>query len=781
MHFLPVESIIEYAFYVINVFMKKVFKQLWQLIFKHRKKLIYGAFAFLISQIFFFNLGWIWIENEVFAEENKPTQNVSFEAKAAENFQKFALIQKIIYLLIYPMLVVAGNLVDNSLVYWEVFGFDVALRELWNIMRNLANFTLWFIFVYYLFKYIIPGTKKEDVKKLLISLLIAGLWIQASWFIMAALIDVSTILAYWIWWLPISVLKDTGLIGWDNKPEDKDNNAKNNPYILKTVINVDVDNIDIAQIYLTNTPWEEHYISECETITYEKKDLLLAPKTIYFEKKQGSGSTFIETESGRCQYGGQVYQFGGRIYTWPGKCNDKEDCEKKQGEYIAALSSIKNDLSSKGKAEIIWYIEGAELLEQWNAHVTWGVWWGLWTGVYNETGVWLDVNNEIIGSKRETERLNDILSGGSYVWIFTQLYSSLINVWQWIITKAWWEFSALLSIAISLWHLIAIAIPLIVVGIVFMIRVWILWIAIVISPFIALFTAFQDLWEKIKKNIKFLDYFSWENLLGIIFAPALICLAISLSTVLVTIITNLDYHPWEGENEILWWLVNLDIEWVSAVMRRFVMAIFWIAITRFLVWTAVESSKLWKMWFVKSLKNLAETSLWALPIIPIPWKEGEWVKFAWVSTVFGTDGQGWMLSRISDKIQTEYNSKNNQAMDEFINRWNAAEDAAEARTSSYKSRLTNLSVEDIKNSDRTQKNIYIWEKGNTPITFNQLNEEGKKKVIDGINEISDVKKREAFGQIGAITIKEWDKNVVYKFEKKDKDWKDLYKYLPEWD
>lgn len=757
--------------------MKKVFTQIRQWILRHKKRLIYGGLAFLVIQIFFFNLGDVWIGNEVFADgeqNDTATQNVNFKARAAEKFQDFAFIQKVIYLLIYPMLVIAGSLVDNSLVYWEVFGFDVALWELWNIMRNLANFTLWFIFVYKIFKYLIPGKKKEDIKILLRSLLIAGLGIQASWFIMAALIDASTILAYWIWWLPVSVLKDVGITGKTNE-WDK-NELKNNPYILKTVINADVDDIDIVHIYLTNTPWEkEHYISECETVIAEKRELLLAPKMIYFEKpwnNQNPTSTYIETESGKCHYGGQVYQFGGWLYNRPEKCKDKDDCKDKQGKYTTQLSNIKNELSHKDSTEIIPIIADAKLLEQWNAHITGGVRWWLWNWVYPNSNQGLDVDNGNVGKEWNSKRLNDILNGESYVWIFTQLYSSLIRTWQWIITNAWWEYSALLAIAISLWHLIAIAIPLIVVWVVFMIRIWILWIAIAISPFIALFAAFEDLWKELKERIKFLDYFNLENLIGIIFAPALICLAISLSTVLVTIITNLNY-PWDWEDKILWWLVVLDIAWVSAVIRRFIISIFWIAITWFLVRTAVESSKLWKIWFIWSLKKLAETSIWSIPIVPIPWKKGEWIEYIWANTAFGLNGQRWMLSTISDKIQTEFNGKDNEAIEEFINGGKASQEAVKNRASSYTSKLVNLPASEI-STNRTTQPIKIWEKWNEiDITFNMLNDKQKEDVIQQINKIKDDNVRKAFwNSQGEITI--WNDRYEFKdgmYKKDEKTWK----------
>ena len=61
-------------------------------------------------------------------------------------------------------------------------------------MRNIANFGLWFYFVYVIFRAIF---KKDDVykkvKDILLWILIAWIGIQTSWFFTAAIIDVSTV------------------------------------------------------------------------------------------------------------------------------------------------------------------------------------------------------------------------------------------------------------------------------------------------------------------------------------------------------------------------------------------------------------------------------------------------------------------------------------------------------------------------------------------------------------------------------------------------------------
>jgi hypothetical protein len=66
--------------------MKRILKQLWQLIFKHKKRLIYWALAFFVGQICFFNLWWVWIQSEVYAADGETaTQRDEFSKIVTEN------------------------------------------------------------------------------------------------------------------------------------------------------------------------------------------------------------------------------------------------------------------------------------------------------------------------------------------------------------------------------------------------------------------------------------------------------------------------------------------------------------------------------------------------------------------------------------------------------------------------------------------------------------------------------------------------------------------------
>ena len=49
---------------------------------------------------------------------------------------------KIIYLLLWPVLVIAGLALDNTLVFASIFHLDAPLWKFWNMMKNFANFAL---------------------------------------------------------------------------------------------------------------------------------------------------------------------------------------------------------------------------------------------------------------------------------------------------------------------------------------------------------------------------------------------------------------------------------------------------------------------------------------------------------------------------------------------------------------------------------------------------------------------------------------------------------------
>ena len=103
----------------------------------------------------------------------------------------------------------AWTFLTNKWVYGEVLWLDALLWKFRNMMKNIANFGLWFYFVYIIARWLIKQWKEEITKKLkdiILRLLVAWVWIQASWFFTAVVIDISTITLAAAWAFPSQII-----------------------------------------------------------------------------------------------------------------------------------------------------------------------------------------------------------------------------------------------------------------------------------------------------------------------------------------------------------------------------------------------------------------------------------------------------------------------------------------------------------------------------------------------------------------------------------------------
>jgi len=57
------------------------------------------------------------------------------------------LIGNISYIIVWPLVSLAGIAMDNQMVYGSFMYLDAPLRKLRNLVKNLANFALGFIFL----------------------------------------------------------------------------------------------------------------------------------------------------------------------------------------------------------------------------------------------------------------------------------------------------------------------------------------------------------------------------------------------------------------------------------------------------------------------------------------------------------------------------------------------------------------------------------------------------------------------------------------------------------
>ncbi len=103
----------------------------------------------------------------------------------------------------------AGIFLTNNWVYGETLWLDALMWKFWNVVKNIANFWLWFYFVYKVFEKIIKREIEKDFKNILLRLLIAWVGIQASWFLVAAIIDISTVTLTAVGSFPAQVISNS--------------------------------------------------------------------------------------------------------------------------------------------------------------------------------------------------------------------------------------------------------------------------------------------------------------------------------------------------------------------------------------------------------------------------------------------------------------------------------------------------------------------------------------------------------------------------------------------
>lgn len=194
------------------------FSKIWNRINKPKCKIIlWCVFVFII-------FGW-----GVFAQSN-----ISDTSWLGMLGQVLNFIVWILSWLWVVLSVWAGKLMSNSFVYWEFINLDEILRQWRNIMKNFANFALWFMVIFYIFK----GMFSQEwvaawFKDKIVKILIAVVSIQASWFLFAAVVDVSTILT-----ASISSLSSQ-VIYWDNDLQNQYKSTLSNVMNVKYTVKYD--------------------------------------------------------------------------------------------------------------------------------------------------------------------------------------------------------------------------------------------------------------------------------------------------------------------------------------------------------------------------------------------------------------------------------------------------------------------------------------------------------------------------------------------------------------
>lgn len=153
------------------------------------RKLKYIIVFILFDIFFIFSFSFAWT--------NVADNSVSI-------LEMIANLLNIIWL---PFSIIAGKLLTNQFIYWSNFWIDQILWHIWQFSRTIANYVLWFILILSIFLFLL--WKVKNIFSIFWKLALWAILINASWFILASLIDISLVLIAAAWSLPLSLQTET--------------------------------------------------------------------------------------------------------------------------------------------------------------------------------------------------------------------------------------------------------------------------------------------------------------------------------------------------------------------------------------------------------------------------------------------------------------------------------------------------------------------------------------------------------------------------------------------
>lgn len=646
----------------------------------------------------------IFSPNVCYAANNNGDTSLEQQETFSQNLRSVInMISQIVYIFIRPLLVIAWTALDNTLVYGKFLNLDAALWDIWNIMKNIANFALWFVFIFAVVKNLFKtsfwdGNPLQDAVKVVKSTLISWVLVQMSWFILGTLIDLSTILIYAIWGLPLSML-------WSYDADAAD--------VPIMELHANLDESDWSFFHYYSYGW--YNFSPCFVIdnTDENSDIKLPlHKWKYIAWRDYLYLSWDKTfDTWYCTLDWYPYRYVepddffcwdwvGGIYCYTKSWNTlgKMNADYKQNlvTYIKNLSWDSLEAQKQNCFIISAYGTWCELSSD-----TWTHYWAI------------SFKDDIFASAQW--KMDSLLESSKWrVWPLITMYSSILKVQELLVNP--WNTSTMSSLfwaLINTFFVVLLFIPIAILAILLIIRIWFLWVTIAISPILILINLGPDPINKLWKNDIF-KKFTMKEVFMRIFSPIVVVFAVSLSIIFLTTINaskpgddnkqfldslwiqqNCDssaenWGSWNTANPpencryLVSWLVDLKINlsgfnhWKDVFVWCLMMMLS-VGIVRFFMKFAI--SMMWDKW--KELFKTAEKLITNYPIIPL-WKNWDKV-WIWAFGIWE-----WNSGRLSGLMDEKVNSivnlnEQNNVLNRLFwpNNWNWEGDENENKKQVY--------------------------------------------------------------------------------------------------
>ncbi len=616
----------------------------------------------------------------------------------------FQLFSNVIYVLMWPLIALAGVAMDNQLIYGSFMHLDTSLWNIWQIVRNFANYALWLLFLVAILLYNFSPKGKIELwsfvkgistpKELITKTLIASILIQASRFILMAAIDLSTVLTYTVGAIPTTIIATT-----DAKEHDTRMLAMNtllnfwDAWVQKDKL---VDEIIINYRTVKKENKDSKYVAACQVVSVwsgDKKQTFVVGRA--FESLTGTDEKgklkLLKMEPGYCVHYGALISFA----------EFKREPEAQDSNFRQRMRAFVNDVQESSTDQLTKLVEGGMIYpvslgevsfspeklpstvtvqygkqESQHSYKTDGgigcadVFWFVSPKAKADGGDPKNVQYHCLYNDTDISVSTLIEKGKSMTWPFVSLYSSLLSFSD---LKGYQNFGLGQLFIISFINLIlgvALFLPLCALVLVLFARIWILWMAIALSPFIVLLHVFQgSLWGNASGDDFFKKYLSISELQKLLLAPVLVSFAVSLSLVFMTHLKNsigtaqgglifksseemqqalhnisgLDVNP-DGSIGILGFIkINFDNGLIN--LAWIITMLFWVAITWFLLFWAIQQTSIGQK-IGSSLQNFWEKWISTRPLIPIG---PTGLSFNSIKEV--ADPTTWVLGKYAQKMQ----------------------------------------------------------------------------------------------------------------------------------
>lgn len=546
------------------------------------------------------------------------------------------------------------------------------------------------------------GKKVDDVKKIVTSTLIAGVLIQASWFLTAALIDISTIATYGIWALPMSVLEwtkvgDQKILAVDSVMDiDKSFDDNQNGDAFKTAFRVKYN-------------WKDVFLSPCLLKRDVNGDTYIIWRK-YFDKKYQNYDVFWGKTA--CVVNSKQIV----IYN-----EFSELVWKEWSDYENNLNWILSVSSDRHPRGFCWYLIDIKSKMNWSC------------------SDWFDNIKQIYDANNPDESSDDEISPWlkkvDTNWIWTIAWekwfkskevesitiSQLVDKSKWLVGPMMTIFSSMMNFAqisehsqdnwvwaiwmetlIKALFALAIFFPLLALTLVLIARIWILRLVVAGSPFIVLVKIFKDQLGKSLWSIA--DKVDLWNIIKIVFSPVIVVFALSMSIIfLQTLISGFNNTEWKNcsrqkeiwqslmispvytaeqeknndcktdEYVFLDWLIKIKANWTfdwsgtGDLLSRTMVNIMAIGLVRFLLFAAIKASgKLWEaVW--KWVQDFWSSVMKTMPILPVPWATTEraWI-WAWKEWILWS----WWNNAIWNRKINQMEQDQEMSVGEILNKKN---------------------------------------------------------------------------------------------------------------